>query len=57
MEKKTKFLQVQFWIGDEECPEHYLTIIEILDGVPTNTFFVKIPRAPWELTRYPYGLN
>lgn len=57
MDKKTTFLQIRFWTGDEEAPEHYLLIIEICDGIPKNTIITKIPKAPWQLTRYPHGSN
>jgi len=57
MEKKTTFLQIRFWTGDEESPVHYLLIIELQDGVPKNTMVAKFPRAPWQFLRYPHGLN
>ena len=57
MEKNTTFLQIRFWVGDNECPDYYLMIIEIYDGVPKNTMVAKFPRAPWQLIRYPYGSN
>jgi hypothetical protein len=57
MEKKTTFLQMRFFTGDPESPVYFLLIIEIQNGVPTNTFIAKFPKAPWQLLRYPYGLN
>jgi hypothetical protein len=57
MDKKTTFLQMRFFTGDPESPVYFLLIIEIQNGVPTNTFIAKFPKAPWQLLRYPYGLN
>lgn len=57
MEKKTTFLQMTFWTGDEEFPSYYLIIVEIVNDVPRNTIITKFPKAPWQFTRYPYGSN
>ena len=57
MEKKTTFLQMTFWIGDDEFATYYLIIIEIVNDVPRNTIIAKFPKAPWQFLRYPHGLN
>jgi hypothetical protein len=55
---KSTFLQITFWTSDSECPEYYLVIIELLDGVPTkNMLITKFPKSPWQFARYPYGIN
>jgi hypothetical protein len=57
--EKTTFLQIPFWTGDEESPQHFLIIIPIQDGIPKNgqALIVKFPRAPWQFLRYPHALN
>ena len=57
MEKKTTFLQLQFWTGDDESPVFYLAIIEIVDDIPVSALIVKYPKAPIHFYRYPNVLN
>jgi len=57
MKNKITFQQENLWIEDDETGKHYLLIVEIVNGVPKNTIITKIPKAPWQLSRYPYGSN
>jgi len=54
---KITFQQEYLWIGDDETGKHYLIIVEIVNGIPRSTIITKIPKAPWQLPRYPYGSN
>jgi hypothetical protein len=57
MEKKTAFLQMTFWVGDDETAKYYLIIVEIVDDIPRRAFLSNFPTSAWQFTRYPYGSN
>ncbi len=58
MEKQSKFLQLNFYTGDDENIEYYLIIIEIKSGVPSMPVLIaKYPDAPIRFFMYPYVLN
>lgn len=57
MNKKTTFLQMTFWVGDDETAKYYFIIVEIVDDIPRRAFFSDYPKSAWQFTRYPYGSN
>ena len=57
MEKKTKFLQLTFWLGDDESPVFYLVIVEIHGDNPVSALIIKCPKSPIHFYRYPNVLN
>ena len=57
MINNTKFLQLTFWMGDDESPVFYLVIVEIHDDIPVFALIVKCPKAPIHFYRYPNVLN
>lgn len=52
MKNKPRFIMEYLDVNDE-CPDIYYVIMEIVDDVPVNSFIVKSPRP---YTLFPFNL-
>jgi len=57
MNKKTKFYHDFLMLGNDDNPISYMIIVVIINGLPIAAHVILMPRAPWQFTYYPYGMN
>lgn len=57
IKRNTKFYHDFLTIGDDENPISYMIIVVIINDLPVDAYVILMPKAPWQFTYYPYGMN